>query len=63
MGLADYIVLAVILLLAVGVIVYLARRKKKGQSCCGCGGCSGCGNNACENAGGANADSEKSKKE
>lgn len=40
MAILDYVVLLGIGLLAVGAIVWMRRRKKKGKGCCG--SCSGC---------------------
>lgn len=45
MGLIDYIILAVILVIIAAVVLYIYRAKKSGQKCIGCPhskSCSGC---------------------
>ena len=41
MKIADYIVLGVVLAYAVFMVVWMIRRKKRGQRLC-CGNCEGC---------------------
>lgn len=50
MGFVDYIVIAVIVLIAGAAVWYICRAKKKGRKCIGCpnggscsGQCPGCG--------------------
>ena len=52
MNTVDYIIIAVVVLILGGVILYLHRAKKKGVKCIGCpdsgtcsGKCSGCAEN------------------
>lgn len=49
MNLIDWIVLALVALIVIGVLVYIHRQKKKGVKCIGCpdskvcsGNCAGC---------------------
>ena len=43
----DYVIIAVLAVLVLGIIAYLVKEKRKGKSGCGCG-CGGCPHaNAC----------------
>ena len=49
----NYIIAAVLVVIAVGIIAYLVREKKKGKRCVGCPYASQCGgkcNSACNKA-------------
>lgn len=59
MGPIDYILLGGIALIVVGVVVWLIKKKKKGEMGCGCG-CSGCPNaNVCGANKGKNEENER----
>lgn len=61
MSAADIVILSILGAVALGVIVWIAVRKRKGKSSCGCETCAGCA--GCEERRKKCAECEKAERE